>query len=88
MSNGRTTSTGLGIVLFTAGAILTWALEVDIPFINEGALGVVLMMVGILAVVVSIVMELQSTRSRHVVEHRNADQYGNSTYGNSTYERR
>lgn len=86
MTTGTNSGISLGVVLFTAGAILTWALEVDIPFVNEHALGIVLMIVGVLALVVSVVMELQKTRSRHVVEHRNAnDQYGNSTQPYSRY---
>ena len=86
MTTGTNSGMSLGVVLFTAGAILTWALEVDIPYVNEHALGIVLMIVGVLALVISIVQELQKTRSRHVVEHRNTtDQYGNGTQPYSRY---
>ena len=71
MTSGTTqTSVGTGIVLITAGAILTWALQADIPYVDEGALGIVLMFVGAIAIVLSLLMEFQRTRSRHVVEHR------------------
>ncbi|MGZ4494216.1 MAG: DUF6458 family protein [Nocardioides sp.] len=61
---------GLGVALVTVGAILTWALQVSIPYVDRTALGVVLMVVGVVAIILSVVMDLQRGRSRHVVEHR------------------
>jgi hypothetical protein len=70
------TSIGTGIVLFTAGAILTWAIEADIPYVNEHALGIVLMIVGVVAIGLSLFMEFQRTRSRHVVDYRHGSASG------------
>jgi hypothetical protein len=62
--------TGTGFGLFTAGAVLYWALEVDVPYVDREPLGVILMVVGAVALVASVVMTLQSTRSRTVVSNR------------------
>ena len=34
---------GLGIVLIVAGAILLWAVDVDLPVIDDDELGVILL---------------------------------------------
>ena len=67
-----TTSTGVGgaITLLVVGAFLTFALQADIPNVDEGALGIVLMVVGVLWLVLTLVMEWQRQRTRHVVERR------------------
>ncbi|MGH3367577.1 MAG: hypothetical protein ACRDOY_10270 [Nocardioidaceae bacterium] len=61
---------GGGIVLIAAGAILYAAVDVDLPYVFDGALGMILMVAGVIAVIVTVIMHLQSSRSRQVVDHR------------------
>src|SRR5262245_12952509 len=42
---------GAGIVMLAAGAILSWAVDVDLPYVTDDALGLILMLAGIVAVV-------------------------------------
>jgi hypothetical protein len=42
---------GTGVVLFTAGAILTWAVEIDLPYISDDTLGLILMLAGVIGAV-------------------------------------
>jgi hypothetical protein len=59
---------GLGIVLLAAGLILAFdVVTVDINFINDGALGAILIVCGILAIVLSLVVS-DRYRRRTVVE--------------------
>ena len=41
---------GAGIVMLAAGAILSWAVDVDLPYVTDDALGLILMLAGIVAV--------------------------------------
>ncbi|MGH3455146.1 MAG: hypothetical protein ACRDPQ_08505 [Nocardioidaceae bacterium] len=41
---------GAGIVMLAAGAILSWAIDVDLPYVTDDALGLILMLAGIVAV--------------------------------------
>lgn len=61
---------GTGIILILGGLILLLdVVTVDMSFIDDGALGGILLAVGILAIVLSLVVNQQ--RSRHtVVEER------------------
>jgi uncharacterized membrane protein len=68
---------GLGIVLIVAGAILLWALNFDLPFIDNEALGVICMAAGALAIVLALVINTQRSRSKHTVEER---RYGDERY--------
>jgi uncharacterized membrane protein HdeD (DUF308 family) len=61
---------GVGIVLIVIGAILLFALDVDLPFVSDDTLGVILLVVGVLAVVLALVMNAQRSRTRHVQETR------------------
>jgi uncharacterized membrane protein HdeD (DUF308 family) len=59
---------GLGIVLLVLGLILTLdVITVDISYVNDDALGWILVIAGVLAIVLSLVL---APRSR-----RNADTY-------------
>ena len=59
---------GLGIVLLVAGLVLALdVVTVDISYINDGALGAILIVGGILAIVLSLVVN-DRTRRRTVVE--------------------
>jgi uncharacterized membrane protein HdeD (DUF308 family) len=67
---------GLGIVLIVAGAILLWAVNFDLQFIDDDALGVILLAAGILTIILALVMNAQRSRSKHTVEDRRyGDQY-------------
>ena len=63
---------GLGIVLVVAGAILYWAVSADIPGVNDNTLGIILMVVGALAIVLALIQtqQLQRRRNTTVVDDR------------------
>lgn len=61
---------GLGIVLIVVGAIFLWVLEVDLQFIDDKTLGVILLVVGIAAVALSLILNAQRSRTTHVEERR------------------
>ncbi len=62
---------GLGIILIILGLILVFdVVTLDMSAVNDGALGAILLAAGILAIVVSLVVNQQRTRSSHVVEER------------------
>jgi uncharacterized membrane protein HdeD (DUF308 family) len=61
---------GLGIVLIVIGAILLWALDVDLQFVEDSTLGLILLLVGIAAIVISLIMNAQRSRTKHVEERR------------------
>ena len=61
---------GIGIVLIVIGAILLFALNVNLPFVSDDTLGIILLLVGILSVVLALVMNAQRGRTRHVQETR------------------
>jgi hypothetical protein len=59
---------GLGIFLLVLGLILAFGvITVDIPYIDESALGVILLVCGILAIVLSFYMAPPAWRRRTVV---------------------
>lgn len=62
----------LGIVLVVAGAILMWALNVNLSFVNDNTLGLILFIVGILTVVLAVVMNMQHRTTKHIEERRDA----------------
>lgn len=57
------TSVGSGIGLIAAGAILYWAVDIDVPYVFDGALGVILMVAGAIAVLATMVMHFQGSSS-------------------------
>ena len=61
---------GIGLAMIAGGAVLIWGLDVDVPFIWDGALGGILMVGGAVAIGAALLMQHQQTRSRRVVEHR------------------
>ena len=61
---------GIGIVLIVVGAILLWAVQVDIPFVSDDTLGIILIVVGVLSVILALVMNAQRSRTKHVQENR------------------
>jgi len=63
------TSVGTGIGLIASGAVLYWAVNLDLPFIFDGALGVILMVAGVIALVASVALHFQGGRSRYSRQH-------------------
>lgn len=61
---------GIGILLIVVGAILLWAVQVNLPFVSDDTLGIILMVAGVLAIVLALVMNAQRSRTRHVQENR------------------
>ncbi len=66
MQNG----VGSGIGLFAAGAVLVWAVDLDLPYIFDGALGVILMVGGLVSLVATVIMHVHSSRPNRVLERR------------------
>lgn len=61
---------GVGILLFVIGAIIYFALELDIAGLNDATLGIILMVAGVVAVILGLVMNQQRSRTKHVEERR------------------
>ena len=61
---------GLGVVLIVIGAALMWAINVDISYINDFTLGLILFIVGIVAIALSLYLNAQRNRTTHVEERR------------------
>ena len=64
---------GLGIVLIVIGAILAFALNVDIPGVSDDTLGWIFIIAGLVAILLSFAMRARTrtggyttTRSSHV----------------------
>lgn len=61
---------GLGIVLLALGLILVLdVVNVDLSFVDDGALGWILIVVGVVAIVLSLIISQQRSR-HHVIEER------------------
>ena len=63
---------GVGIVLIVIGAIWLFALNVNLPYVSDDTLGIILIAAGALALVLALVMQAQRSRTRHVQENRYA----------------
>jgi membrane-bound ClpP family serine protease len=72
-------SIGVGIFLMVLGAVLTFAVETDVPGINVNALGIILLLIGLVVVLYSLLFWSSLTpwgrrrvtaRRRMVVEER------------------
>jgi hypothetical protein len=72
-------SIGVGIFLMVLGAILAFAVETDVPGVNVNALGVILLLIGLVAALYSLLFWSSVTpwgrrrvaaRRRVVVEER------------------
>jgi len=60
-------SIGLGIVLIVIGAILTFALNFSVDWVNLDLIGWILMVAGAIVVIIGLVL-LATRRSRRVVD--------------------
>jgi uncharacterized membrane protein HdeD (DUF308 family) len=68
---GENMGIGLGIVLVIIGLILVLnVVNFDLSFVDDTALGWILLIVGILAIVLALVMNAQRSRTKHVEERR------------------
>jgi uncharacterized membrane protein HdeD (DUF308 family) len=61
---------GAGVVLIVLGLILVFALHVNLPFVSDNVLGIILILGGVLAIVLALVMNAQRSRTTHVQENR------------------
>jgi uncharacterized membrane protein HdeD (DUF308 family) len=62
---------GTGIVLIVLGLILVLGVvNVDISLIDDAALGWILLLAGVAAIALTLVMNQQRSRTRHVEERR------------------
>ncbi len=61
---------GLGIALIVIGAILLFALNLDIPFVSDDTLGIILILAGVLTLVLALIFNYQRGRTKHVQESR------------------
>jgi hypothetical protein len=62
---------GLGVVLVLLGLILVaGVVNVDLSFVDDAALGWILLVVGILAIGLALYLNQQRTRTTHVEERR------------------
>ena len=64
---------GLGIILIVIGALLNWALEVDVPMVTDDVLGWILIAAGVAAVVISFLAQAQRNRRHTTTEVRNVE---------------
>ena len=64
---------GVGIVLLLAGAIIYWAVNFDVGFLNESVLGIILMVGGLLAIVLTLVLNAHNIRRRDTQDPRYCD---------------
>ncbi|GLI28561.1 hypothetical protein ARHIZOSPH14_28030 [Agromyces rhizosphaerae] len=69
-------SIGLGIVLFAIGAILAFALNVAVDWINLGMVGIILMVAGAVVVIIGIIM-LARRRTASSTSSTTVDENGN-----------
>ncbi|QIM22191.1 hypothetical protein G7075_15340 [Phycicoccus sp. HDW14] len=64
---------GLGIVLIVIGAILSFALNVDIPGIDDDTLGFILMAAGVVAILLSFAMRGRGSRGYSATRQSTVD---------------
>jgi ATP/ADP translocase len=65
-------SIGLGVLLLVVGAVIFFALHFNVAHVNENALGIILMLAGVVAIILGLITNAQSRRTKHV-EERNYD---------------
>jgi hypothetical protein len=55
---------GTGVALLAAGAILAWAVELDLPYVADYTLGAILLVSGLIAIAVASVAHIKQRRAR------------------------
>ena len=61
---------GTGVVLIVAGLVLLFALNADIPLVSDDIVGIILVLGGVVAIVATLIVNAQGTRTKHVQETR------------------
>lgn len=61
---------GAGVVLIVVGLILLFAVNINLPWVSDDALGMILILGGMLAIVLALIMNAQRSRTKHVQENR------------------
>jgi hypothetical protein len=61
------------VVLVVVGAVILWALNLDLEFVTDDALGIILIVAGLAAIVLGLVMNAQRSRRKTTVEERRYD---------------
>ena len=59
-----------GLGLAAAGAVLVWAVDIDLPYVYDGSLGIILMVAGAIAIVVAVTMDYQHREGQRVEYRR------------------
>jgi hypothetical protein len=57
---------GLGVVLVVVGAALMWAINIHVAHVNDFTLGLILFIVGVVAIALSLYLNTQRNRTTHV----------------------
>lgn len=73
---------GFGIFMFVAGAVMAFALNVDVPWIDLSIVGNILMIAGLIAVIGALILNRQNrqTTVRQVYDNRATPTY-DARYG-------
>lgn len=74
-SNRPEPGIGTGIGLIAVGAVLAWAVDVDLPYIDDWAMGTILMIAGLVAVVATVIVQVQRARERRAAHQQAAYGY-------------
>jgi uncharacterized membrane protein HdeD (DUF308 family) len=61
---------GVSIFLIAVGAILTFAVHASLSGVSIQTIGIILMVVGVIAIVLALVMNQQRSRTKIVEERR------------------
>ena len=61
---------GTGIVLIIIGLVLMFALKFNLPFVSDDVLGMILLVGGVVAIILTLVLNAQRSRTRHMQENR------------------
>jgi hypothetical protein len=65
---------GTGVFLIAAGAVLSWAIDADLPYIADYVLGTILLVAGAISVCATLVLSLQRRHERQRAYERAAYQ--------------
>jgi hypothetical protein len=63
----------VGLLVFGLGAVLAFALEADVPYVWDYALGIILMIGGAIAMAAAVYMDRQRQSTRRRVEYRDGE---------------
>lgn len=74
---------GTGIFLMVVGAVLTFAINASVEAVNLEAVGWIFMIAGAAAILISLIVNAQSTRTTHREIHHDAPE-GRPSSGDTT----